>query len=131
MTRLDRSLPGKQYGAFHEILEFTDVTGPVIGHEPFFRVFSKSELTKSVSSTKFVGEIFGQQHDVFAAVLESGKLQRNDVETVEKVLTEFPFLDRALDIPVGGGQNSDIDIDGLDTTHAVEFGFLSTRSSLA
>ena len=48
----------------------------------------------------------------------------DDVEAEEEVLSELLAVDTFLEVPVGGGDDADIDFDGAVTADAFEFAFL-------
>jgi len=53
-------------------------------------------------------EMIGQQGDVFAALAQAGHANGNDVQAIVEVLAEGALGDLAVEIAVGGGDDSNI-----------------------
>ena len=58
-------------------------------------------------------KMIDQNGDVLSALGERGKLKRNYIETIIKILTEALSLDFQGQVLVGGGNNSNIRLDGM------------------
>ena len=65
-----------------------------------------------------------QRRNVFAALAQRRQLDVKDVETIEEVGAELPFLDEQLEVLVGGGDDAEIDLDGLVAADAHDLALL-------
>src|SRR4030042_6631970 len=71
-----------------------------------------------------------QQRDIVLFCPKGGDHQGNDVETVIQVLPKFSLLDFLLQVPVGGGNDADIDKDHLRAPDSLEFLLLKDAEDL-
>ena len=55
-------------------------------------------------------EVPDQQRDVLPPLPQRGQVNADDVQTVEQVLAESPFLDLLRQVPIGRGNQPQIDI---------------------
>jgi len=75
-------------------------------------------------------ELAGEVRDILHAVAQRRDLDGDDVEAEEQVLAEFLALDAFLEVPVGGGDDADVDLDGAVAADAFEFAFLEDAQEL-
>ena len=75
-------------------------------------------------------EVVGQQRDVLRPVLEVRQRDRDDVQPVVEVLAEGPLLDGLLEVPVGGGDHPDVDLDGPGAPDALDLPLLEGPEDL-
>ncbi len=70
-------------------------------------------------------EVVEQVGKIVNAVVQGGNFQGNDIEPVVEVFAEISASNCLGEIPVGGGHDSDIDLDtALGVAHAMEFAVL-------
>ena len=65
-----------------------------------------------------------ERRNIFAAIAQRRQFNVKSVQTIEEVRAEFPFLDEEFKIFVSGGDDSEIDLDGLIATDANYFALL-------
>ena len=68
--------------------------------------------------------------DIVPALAQRRQLDRKNVEPVIKILAEFSFLRRLLQIPVGGGDHADIDFLRPRAAHGLKLPFLKHAQQL-
>ena len=109
-----RMLPGHQYDAqdLHRRL------GDALDVSPELHVVAAQEEAREV----------GQILDPIA---QRRHLDRHDVEPVVQVLAEPPFLDRLVEIDVGGGDQPQVGLDRMHAADALDLASWIARSSLA
>ena len=54
--------------------------------------------------------MFDQEWDVLGSLTKSGNRHRHDMEPIVKILPELPLPNELFQIPVGGGNNPDVDL---------------------
>ena len=99
--------------ALDEIAQFADVAGPVILLERGESVVGHLDVGPAVLCAELLQEFFDEERDVFLAVAQRRDKKRNDVETVEEVFAEVAAGDLFFEVFVGGGDDADIDVDGV------------------
>src|SRR5207249_2710823 len=76
-------------------------------------------------------EVPGERHGVLPALAERRNVDRNDVQTVEEILAELPFLDAGLKRPIARRDDAQVHPDVARATDAPEHALLqATRHEL-
>ena len=75
-------------------------------------------------------EELGQLRDVFGALAQRRQLDRDDVDSIEEVLAEPPFLDRLLEVDVGRGDQPELRLDRFAAADALDLAFLDRAKQL-
>ncbi len=65
-------------------------------------------------------EFFDEERDVFFAVAQRRDEEGDDVEAVEEVFAEVAAGDLFFEVFVGGGDDADVDVDGVAGSDGVE-----------
>ena len=65
-----------------------------------------------------------EQRNVFAAFAHRRQVDRNNIQPVIKIFTEGAVLYHLLEIGAGGGNDSDVDLYGAVSAHALKLAFL-------
>ncbi len=99
--------------AFDEIAEFADVAGPVVLGEGFEGFVADFNAGTAVLTAEDVEEFADEGRDVLLAFAQGGHGKGDDVEAVEEVFAEVAFEDFLFEVFVGGGDDADVDADGL------------------
>ena len=76
-------------------------------------------------------KILGERRYVFSSLSQRRKINRHNVKAIVEIFTEPSFLNETLQIPVGGGDDPDIDRNGYNTPNPLELTLLKERKSLA
>ena len=82
------------------------------------------------SSQYFLMKNSAMSRDVFSPFTKRRQLDVDDVQAVVKILAEPALLDQLLEIHVGGRNDPDIDLDGVDTAQSHELSFLDDPQEL-
>src|ERR1700689_2304435 len=72
-----------------------------------------------------------QQRNVIVTVTQRGWFNMENVETVEEIGTEFTFFDQLLEIFIGGGDATEINLDGLGAADANYFMLLQNAEKIS
>ena len=64
--------------------------------------------------------MIGQNRNIVAAVAQSWKLERNDADTIEQILTELVFGNHPGKIPIRRGDDPHVDRDFLCASNATD-----------
>ena len=122
--------PGEYHCTFDGVLQFPDVSGPVVVHQDPERVLVDGFHRLPVLAAEAGQEVVGQQRDVILPVAQRRHVQSDDLEAVVEVLSEPAFPDRQLQVHVGGGHDSHVDLGVPHAAHGTEFPFLQNPQQL-
>src|SRR5580658_7625579 len=76
---------GQQYRSFHEVLQFTDVPRPRMGHQGFHRLVGKGFDFYIVPFTKTLNEIFSKEGNIFFTLPQGRNMDRKDIQSVIQI----------------------------------------------
>src|SRR5712691_10437528 len=111
-------------GALNDVLQFTDVPGPVVGLKEFQGpLVDGSDLLPS-SCRIALDQIRDEQRHVIHAFAQRGKLDGKDIEAIPEILAEGAGRDRGLQVAVGRGQYAHIHCNRLVAPDAFKFPLL-------
>src|SRR5215472_9769745 len=75
-------------------------------------------------------EVADQQRNILSPLPQRRQLERQDGEPVVQVLAEGVRPDERGEVLVGGGDDADVDLEGVRPPHAFEFPFLDDPEQL-
>jgi len=110
---LDADLRANDDQTFDEVAEFANVAGPGVAKKNFQGAVGELASFFAVGGTELVQEMTGENRNVGGAVAQRRDEERNDVEAIEKILAETAVQNFLFEIFVGGGNDANIDADGL------------------
>ena len=88
----------------------------------------------SMESSHSLGELVregrGEKTDIVPALAQWRQLDRKDVEPVIEILAEFSFLRCLLKIPIGGGDDANVDLLRPRAAHRLKLPFLKDAEQL-
>ena len=87
--------------------------GPLVLHEGVEGFAGDFDAGAAVLAAEGAEEFFDEDGDVLVAVAEGWDVKGDDVEAVEEVFAEVALGDFFFDIFVGGGDDADVDLEGL------------------
>ncbi len=117
-------------GGFDGVAELADVAGPGPGAEAVVPGGLDAGDGVAVFVLGAGDEAVGEGTDVVGAVAEGGELDDDDVEAVEEVLAEGAVGDGGMEVAVGGGDEADIDLEGLRAADAHDFAVFEDAEEL-
>ncbi len=120
----DARAGAQHHGALDDVLELADVARPVVFREQIERVRRELETALLVLVAVLFQEMVDQQRDVILAVAQRRQLNRDDVQAIEEILAEFPFLHHLPQVDVGRGDDAHVDLDRLHPAEAHEVALL-------
>src|SRR6266849_7608877 len=123
-------LRGEDNGAFDNVFQLAHVAGPVVVHQELES--GGRELPQRLGVLEAIAlEEMGEEHrHILAAVAQRRKLQMNDVEAVEQVLTEAAFANEREEIDVRSSDDADVHFDLFGAAETHEFAFLNDPQEL-
>ncbi len=121
---------GEDHRALDRVLKFADVAGPWIRGEGDEGGFGEAGDLQAVFAGAAAEEGFGEDDDVFGAFSERWYLDGEYVEAVVEVGAEVAFFHELHEVAIGGGEEADVDLDGLGAADALEFAFLKNAQEL-
>lgn len=105
---------------FNDVLEFADVAGPAVGAELEAGGVAQAKAGLAELGGGEGDEVFGEGVDVGGAVAERGDFDREGAEAEVEVGAEAAFLDFAVEVAVGGGDDADVGFESLFATEALK-----------
>ncbi len=106
--------------ALDEVAQLADVAGPVVLAEGGEGVFGHLDVGAAVLRAELLEEFLDEERDVFLAVAQGRDEEGDDVEAVEEVFAEVAAGDLFFEVFVGGGDDADVDVDGVAGADGVE-----------
>ena len=106
------------------VFQLPHIPGPVVAFHQGVGVFGKAQARIVALFGEAVHEEPGHQRDVLGALAEGREVDPHDVEAIEQIFAEAADFDFLLEVPVGGGDDSNVGFQGLIATDAGELAFL-------
>src|SRR5580698_9869230 len=119
-----------RHGHFHGVFQLTDITRPRLSAQACHGVRCDAFYRDTFGRTDLLYEMVDQRRDVGAAFAQGRHLQRHDVEPIVEVFPKSALPDPLLQIHVAGRNHSDVDLDGVGTTQALNLAFLENTQKL-
>src|SRR5262249_43111483 len=104
---------GQDDRSLQNILQLTDVAGPLIANESFdrFRLEMGPKLAGSLRLE--IEEVDSQLKNVFAAIAQCGCVEANHIETVVQIFAKPPGPNQSLQVLMSRRHDSDVNRDRL------------------
>ena len=120
----------KNDGAFDDVLQFADVAGPVMRFNTAMQS-SEMPLTRTPClRAKRCMNLWARKRHVLLAFAQGRHVNGHDVEAEKQVLAEFLAFDAFFQVPVGGGDDADVHLDGAVAADAFQFALLQDAQQL-
>src|SRR5271154_5095874 len=88
----------------------------------------EARIKRGHRSACFRGESFGkvpgQRWNIFDAFAQTGNRKRNDIQSIVQITTEAALLHHRAKRGVGGGDDSEVDVDGPGLAQPLELTLL-------
>src|SRR5262249_14372048 len=127
---LKRLAARQDHGSLHEILEFTDVAGPV----PSRQSLHCSRRNRFDGLLHFLGELLDEmadeQRNVFFAVSQRRNTDRKDIQPVIQITAKFPVRNHLLEIAIRGRHQADIRLPCKRAAETFKFPLLQSPQQL-
>ncbi|MGB7296048.1 MAG: hypothetical protein WBC70_10705 [Candidatus Aminicenantales bacterium] len=126
----DRFTLGHDQQPFDDVTELPDVALPGIfchSGDGLGRELSRPEV---VFLGEVAAEVFDEKGDILFFIPERRRIDRNDVEAEEEIVTELPFADLFFQVLVGGGDNPDVDLADLARPNPLDLPFFEDPQHL-
>src|SRR5256885_11649721 len=115
---------------FDHVLELPDVARPTVVLENRERLRADALHRFAELRGDFSDEVRGQQRDILPPLPQGRQLNRNDVQSVEEILSQDAVGDRPGDVPVRGGDQPYIDLDVASVADAADLPLLDHAQEL-
>ncbi len=113
-----------------EVAELADVAGPGLGLEELDGFGRKRGLADAELATESASEVADEFGNVLGPIPERGQADGELADPVEQVLAEEAFADHPFEVPVGGGDDADVDRDEFVAADAGKGTFLEDAEKL-
>src|SRR5208283_3888602 len=97
---------------FNEISQLTYVAGPVPGHKGLHGFGRNAGYRLPHSAAQTGNEMLDEERNVLAALAQGWHLDRENIESIEQVLAKGPLTNHFAQVPVGGRNQTRIDMNG-------------------
>jgi len=101
---------GQDEGALDFVFELADIAGPVVLRQGIHRLGGETRGLVVGTRAVTLEQVVGQQRYVAATVAQRRHGDREDVEAIVEILAEAAGAHFALEIAVGGGQHTRVDL---------------------
>lgn len=110
-------------GAFDDVLQFADVSGPVVAHQLAHVAFGQPQHIALVAS--LAGEeVARQERNILAALAQRHRMDREHVEAEVQVFAKAAALHVLLEVAIGRRDEADVDIAGALVADALKMALL-------
>src|SRR5215831_1326117 len=99
--------------ALDHVLQLTNVARPVVLLKDFERLLTNLHARAPVLAAEFGEKFADKKRDVLLALTQGRHEKRHDIEPVEEVLAEVSLGDLLFEVFVGGGDEADVNANGL------------------
>src|SRR5690348_2685889 len=107
--------------AFDKVRQFPDVSLPRTVRQHFHDTFGNGRDLSPHAPGNLRHKVVHQQRNVLAPFPQRRNLNREDIEAVEKILTELLLPNHGSEIAVGRSNQPDVDLYRLRASEALEF----------
>jgi len=102
----------------HQILQLPDIAVPLMVAQVILGTHIKSAIGQLFVLHEMVQIVVQQVRYVLAMVPQGRYMKRHHIEIIEQILPEIPCLDLVFQFALGRGDDTDIDLHGLDAADA-------------
>ena len=113
-----------------DVFEFPDVAGPVVLAEQQLRPRGEAGNRLAELAGKAGHEMAGEQRQVSIAFQQAGGLELDHRKAIEQIFAKLLGGDHRAEITMGGGDDADVDLAGLQRTEALNFLILQGAQQL-
>jgi hypothetical protein len=128
--RHENSTASHQNGTLDHVLEFTNIAGIGIVLKDQDGFIGKADVRERVLFAIDVEKVLSERNDVRAAFAERGHGNAHDVEAVIEIFAKDFFTDAGFEVAVGGGNGTEITVNGFGAADALEGTFLKDAQEL-
>lgn len=112
--------PGQHDHALDAVAQFADIAGPRIGDQFGEGVRGDAGYVAFVFAGEFGDEAMDQAGNVTFAVAQRRQFEVDHAQAVKEVFAESPLADHFAQVAVGGGDETDVDLDGFGAADPFE-----------
>jgi len=120
MVQTYLSLPGIVGGPFDGVFQFPDVPRPIIEQERFLRFIGYFDNIRTQNLIVFMNKTLGQGDDILGPRPKGRQVKLYNIESVVQVLPKRPIAYGLSEIPVCGGNDTDINLFGVCAANPYE-----------
>jgi len=122
VSQIDDGVLNRDSQTLHQIFQLADVARPVVPLQKGQQPGTEGEVLL-ILPAEAGQELVGQGEDILPPLAQRRNVNADDIEPVEEVRAEEAPLDGLLQIPVGGHQQAEVQLDALVAGEALN-GFL-------
>src|SRR5262245_4110368 len=120
----------QNHGALDHVLQLADVSRPRMVTERLPRL-GRDHIDATIhAASKLADEVIDESIDVLRPLTERRYRDREDVQAVVQIVTEAAPFHHPCDVPVRGGDQTDVDVDRPCPAETLELAFLQHAEEL-
>ncbi len=122
--------PRQHGGSVDGVLQLPHVARPVVAGEQLQRPGLDAQPLQPQADPAAFAKITSQQGDVVRPLPQGGGVDREDAQAVVEIASKLPLDHRLFQIPVGGGQDTHVHLEGGVVTDALQIPVLQHPQQL-
>ena len=126
----DQRRGGEGHRVLDHVVQLADVSRPGRLNQHLHGLRGEPLLLALVLGGEQADEVLGQERDVLPPLVQGRQFQADHVQPVEQVLAEGVFLDRLLEVAVGGRNDAHVHRHRLGTAHRPDLPVLEHAQQL-
>src|SRR2546430_3033334 len=130
VVRADYVAASQQQGLSHDVFQLANVAGPGLALQQLNGFGLNRGLRDAQFRAVTLDEIFDQDRDILWSQPQRGNSDNHNAEAVKEVLAKKFLFDGRLQIAMGGGDNADVDGNGLFAAQTLDAFFLKNAQQL-
>src|SRR5437867_10118257 len=124
----DHAVVGENHGSLDHVLELTNITRPVVGHQTVAALLgNRLDL---LLPRELLQEVLHHFLDVLLALTERGEPDLDHIESIEEIRAKAPLRHRTLQVRVRGRDEADVDLPRLRSAHRNDLSLLDGAKQL-
>ena len=114
----------------HEIGQFANVTGPGMFLELLYKIGIQQRRFCASFGGEFIGKVPGERGNILDPIAKTRDGKRNNVQPVVQIAAELALFHHRAEGRVGGGNDTDVDMNGPGLAEPLELALLKDPQQL-
>jgi hypothetical protein len=127
---LDKVTIAQDSDTLHDVLKLTNISRPTIRAHEVESAGREHEMWASILLSLPREKVARQVTNILSTLTKSWKINRDDLQTIEKILAKTTRFYLLGEVFVSGGDNSNVDINRASRTDWVNFSLLEDTQKL-
>lgn len=128
---MQRATLSENDGALDSVLQLAHIARPFVGSELAHRGLSNPRCGTIHSPGGLLHEMGDQRRDIVAAFAQRREFYRENAQAIVKILAEAGGIDLLLQVPIGCGSDTNVDLSAARVADALQFLLLQNAQQLS